>query len=135
MFQSLILHIGHKWLEQEATKAVQEKQIYMEENCPVLSLPGSMLELQVHSIWRKSSGFLGAHIISVHYLLRLYIICNCHILLVCKVILSQHIFTFFSRICARSYIIRLMLLMRRDMTWKTKSPRPTRRCSLFHPFT
>ncbi|XP_062328195.1 troponin I, fast skeletal muscle-like [Osmerus eperlanus] len=44
--KSLILHIGHKWLEQEAIKAVEEKHRYMEENCPVLSLPGSMLELQ-----------------------------------------------------------------------------------------
>ncbi|XP_048040831.1 troponin I, fast skeletal muscle-like [Megalobrama amblycephala] len=44
--KSLLLQIAHGLLEEEAAEAEQEKQQYMEENCPALSLPGSMQELQ-----------------------------------------------------------------------------------------
>lgn len=49
VLQSLLLQIAHGLLEEEAAEAEQEKQQYMEENCPALSLPGSMQELQVHT--------------------------------------------------------------------------------------
>ncbi|KAL1271213.1 hypothetical protein QQF64_030229 [Cirrhinus molitorella] len=44
--KSLLLQIAHGLLEEEAAEAEQEKQRYMEENCPALSMPGSMQELQ-----------------------------------------------------------------------------------------
>ncbi|KTG41693.1 hypothetical protein cypCar_00020920, partial [Cyprinus carpio] len=44
--KSLLLQIAHGLLEEETAEAEQEKQRYMEENCPDLSLPGSMQELQ-----------------------------------------------------------------------------------------
>ncbi|XP_056317854.1 troponin I type 2b (skeletal, fast), tandem duplicate 1 [Danio aesculapii] len=44
--KSLLLQIAHGLLEEEAAAAEEEKQRYMEENCPGLSLPGSMQELQ-----------------------------------------------------------------------------------------
>lgn len=47
--QSLLLQIAHGLLEEESAAAEEEKQRYMEENCPNLSLPGSMQELQVHT--------------------------------------------------------------------------------------
>ncbi len=49
VLQSLLLQIAHGILEEEAAEAEQEKQRYMEENCPDLSLPGSMQELLVHT--------------------------------------------------------------------------------------
>ncbi|NP_001017587.2 troponin I type 2b (skeletal, fast), tandem duplicate 1 isoform 1 [Danio rerio] len=44
--KSLLLQIAHGLLEEEAAAAEEEKQRYMEENCPSLSLPGSLQELQ-----------------------------------------------------------------------------------------
>uniref|UniRef100_A0A673IJC5 Troponin I type 2b (skeletal, fast), tandem duplicate 1 n=1 Tax=Sinocyclocheilus rhinocerous TaxID=307959 RepID=A0A673IJC5_9TELE len=44
--KSFLLQIAHGLLEEEASEAEQEKQRYMEENCPDLSLPGSMQALQ-----------------------------------------------------------------------------------------
>ncbi|KAI1889876.1 hypothetical protein AGOR_G00167430 [Albula goreensis] len=44
--KSLMLSIAQSMLEAEAAEAEQEKQRYMEENCPPLSLPGTMQELQ-----------------------------------------------------------------------------------------
>ncbi|XP_072527389.1 troponin I, fast skeletal muscle-like [Salminus brasiliensis] len=44
--KSLMLQIAQGLLEAEAAEAEQEKQRYMEENCPSLSLPGTMQELQ-----------------------------------------------------------------------------------------
>ncbi|XP_016120527.1 troponin I, fast skeletal muscle-like, partial [Sinocyclocheilus grahami] len=44
--KSLLLQIAHGLLEEEAAEAEQEKQRFMDENCPVLSLPGSMQEIQ-----------------------------------------------------------------------------------------
>ncbi|XP_067306494.1 troponin I type 2b (skeletal, fast), tandem duplicate 1 [Pseudorasbora parva] len=44
--KSLLLQIAHGILEEEAAEAEQEKQRYMDENCPALSLPGSMQDLQ-----------------------------------------------------------------------------------------
>ncbi|XP_059369152.1 troponin I, fast skeletal muscle-like [Carassius carassius] len=44
--KSLLLQIARGLLEEEADEAEQEKQRYMEENCPDLSLPGRMQELQ-----------------------------------------------------------------------------------------
>ncbi len=49
VLQSLLLQIAHGILEEEAAEAEQEKQRYMEENCPALALPGSMQELLVHT--------------------------------------------------------------------------------------
>uniref|UniRef100_A0A671S0B9 Troponin I, fast skeletal muscle-like n=1 Tax=Sinocyclocheilus anshuiensis TaxID=1608454 RepID=A0A671S0B9_9TELE len=43
--KSLLLQIAHELLAEEASEAEQEKQRYMEENCPDLSLPGNMQEL------------------------------------------------------------------------------------------
>ncbi|XP_030620482.1 troponin I, fast skeletal muscle-like isoform X2 [Chanos chanos] len=44
--KSLMLQIAQGLLEAEAAEAAQEKERYMEENCPDLSLPGTMQELQ-----------------------------------------------------------------------------------------
>uniref|UniRef100_A0A3Q1CHU2 Troponin I2, fast skeletal type n=3 Tax=Amphiprion ocellaris TaxID=80972 RepID=A0A3Q1CHU2_AMPOC len=44
--KSLLLHIGQAMLEEEAQEAEREKMKYMEENCPCLSIPGSMQDLQ-----------------------------------------------------------------------------------------
>ncbi len=49
VLQSLWLQIARGLLEEEAAEAEQEKQRYMDENCTVLSLPGNMQELQVHT--------------------------------------------------------------------------------------
>ncbi|XDV18105.1 hypothetical protein PO909_023869, partial [Leuciscus waleckii] len=44
--KSLFLQIAHGLLEEQAAEEEQEKQRYMEDNCPTLSLPGSMQDLQ-----------------------------------------------------------------------------------------
>ncbi|XP_029904136.1 troponin I, fast skeletal muscle-like [Myripristis murdjan] len=44
--KSLLLQVGQALLEQEAQEAEEEKRRYMEENCPALSVPTSMQELQ-----------------------------------------------------------------------------------------
>ncbi|XP_036390796.1 troponin I, fast skeletal muscle-like [Megalops cyprinoides] len=44
--KSLMLQIAASMLEAEAAEAEAEKTRYMEENCPPLSLPGTMQELQ-----------------------------------------------------------------------------------------
>ncbi|XP_066509799.1 troponin I, fast skeletal muscle-like isoform X2 [Hoplias malabaricus] len=44
--KSLMLQIAQGLLVAEAAEAQQEKQKYLEENCPELSLPGSIQELQ-----------------------------------------------------------------------------------------
>ncbi|XP_061743182.1 troponin I, fast skeletal muscle-like [Nerophis ophidion] len=44
--KSLLLQIGQAMLDEEAEKAEEEKRIYLEENCPTLSVPGCMQELQ-----------------------------------------------------------------------------------------
>ncbi|XP_041644934.1 troponin I, fast skeletal muscle-like [Cheilinus undulatus] len=44
--KSLLLQIGEAMLEQEAREVEEEKNKYMEENCPSLSIPGCMQELQ-----------------------------------------------------------------------------------------
>ncbi|XP_030649170.1 troponin I, fast skeletal muscle-like [Chanos chanos] len=44
--KSLLLQIAQSLLEAEAAEAENEKERYMEENCPEISLPGSMQELQ-----------------------------------------------------------------------------------------
>ncbi|XP_037104166.1 troponin I, fast skeletal muscle-like [Syngnathus acus] len=44
--KSLLLQIGQTMVDEAAKQAQEEKTIYMEENCPVLSLPGCMQELQ-----------------------------------------------------------------------------------------
>ena len=42
-----MLAIGKDLLEQEAQEQAVERQRYMEEHCPALSLPRTMQELQV----------------------------------------------------------------------------------------
>ncbi|XP_070690604.1 troponin I, fast skeletal muscle-like [Pempheris klunzingeri] len=44
--KSLLLQIGEAMLEEEAQEAETEKMKYMEENCPALSIPSCMQELQ-----------------------------------------------------------------------------------------
>ncbi|XP_052000313.1 troponin I type 2b (skeletal, fast), tandem duplicate 1 [Xyrauchen texanus] len=44
--KSLLLQIAYGILEVETAEAEQEKQRYMQENCPALSLPGNMQGLQ-----------------------------------------------------------------------------------------
>ncbi|XP_028257484.1 troponin I, fast skeletal muscle-like [Parambassis ranga] len=44
--KSLLLQIGQIMLEEEAQEAEKEKEKYMEESCPSLSIPGCMQELQ-----------------------------------------------------------------------------------------
>ncbi|XP_049903268.1 troponin I, fast skeletal muscle-like [Epinephelus moara] len=44
--KSLLLQIGEAMLEEEAQEAQRQKMKHMEENCPALSIPGSMQELQ-----------------------------------------------------------------------------------------
>lgn len=46
--QTLLLQIGVAMLEEEAREAEKEKMKYMEENCPTLSIPSSMQDLQVN---------------------------------------------------------------------------------------
>lgn len=58
--QSLLLQIGTMMLEEEAQEAEQEKMKHMEENCPSLSIPGCMPELQVNlhhldAVWRPET--------------------------------------------------------------------------------
>lgn len=45
--QSLMLQIAQWVIEAEAIQAEEEKNRYMDENVPSLSVPGSMQELQV----------------------------------------------------------------------------------------
>ncbi|XP_072321422.1 troponin I, fast skeletal muscle-like [Eucyclogobius newberryi] len=44
--KSLLLQIGQSILEEEAQNKAQEKQSYMEETCPSLSLPQTVQDLQ-----------------------------------------------------------------------------------------
>ncbi|TMS13124.1 troponin I, fast skeletal muscle [Larimichthys crocea] len=44
--KSLLLQIAEKMLAEEAQNDEKEKMDYMEENCPALSVPGCMQELQ-----------------------------------------------------------------------------------------
>ncbi|XP_034536420.1 troponin I, fast skeletal muscle-like [Notolabrus celidotus] len=44
--KSLLLQIGESMLEEEAREAEQEKEMYMKESCPALSIPSCMQELQ-----------------------------------------------------------------------------------------
>ncbi|XP_036390795.1 troponin I, fast skeletal muscle-like [Megalops cyprinoides] len=44
--KSLMLSIAKGLLEKEAAEAQEERKRYMDENCPPLSLPGSLQELQ-----------------------------------------------------------------------------------------
>ncbi|XP_074522087.1 troponin I, fast skeletal muscle-like isoform X1 [Halichoeres trimaculatus] len=44
--KSLLLQIGETMLEEEALEAERAKEKYMQENCPNLSIPGCMQELQ-----------------------------------------------------------------------------------------
>uniref|UniRef100_A0A3P8VRW4 Troponin I, fast skeletal muscle n=2 Tax=Cynoglossus semilaevis TaxID=244447 RepID=A0A3P8VRW4_CYNSE len=44
--KSLLLQIAETMLEEEAGEAEKEKMVYMEENCPVLSISGGTQELQ-----------------------------------------------------------------------------------------
>lgn len=46
--QSLLLQIGEAMLEEEAREVEKEKMNHMEENCPPLSIPGCMQDLQVN---------------------------------------------------------------------------------------
>uniref|UniRef100_A0A665WSA3 Troponin I type 2b (skeletal, fast), tandem duplicate 1 n=2 Tax=Echeneis naucrates TaxID=173247 RepID=A0A665WSA3_ECHNA len=44
--KSLLLQIGEAMLEEEAREAEKEKMKHMDENCPALTIPSSMEELQ-----------------------------------------------------------------------------------------
>uniref|UniRef100_A0A8C7MLR9 Troponin I2, fast skeletal type n=1 Tax=Oncorhynchus kisutch TaxID=8019 RepID=A0A8C7MLR9_ONCKI len=44
--KSVMLQIAKDLLEAEAIEAVEEKKRYMDESCPALDLPGSLVELQ-----------------------------------------------------------------------------------------
>ncbi|KAF7648918.1 hypothetical protein LDENG_00150220 [Lucifuga dentata] len=44
--KSLLLHIGKAMMEEEQQEKEQQKMRYMEENCPTLSIPNSVQELQ-----------------------------------------------------------------------------------------
>ncbi|KAJ0056688.1 hypothetical protein NL108_012123 [Boleophthalmus pectinirostris] len=44
--QSLLLQVGEAMVEEEAERKEKEKQSYMNENCPKLSLPQSVQDLQ-----------------------------------------------------------------------------------------
>ncbi|XP_060912371.1 troponin I, fast skeletal muscle-like [Labrus mixtus] len=44
--KSLLLLIGQSMLEKEAREAEKEKMNFMQETCPVLSIPGCMQEMQ-----------------------------------------------------------------------------------------
>ncbi|CAL8352815.1 unnamed protein product [Merluccius merluccius] len=44
--KSLLLQIGQSMLEQESLEVEEKKRRYMEENCPPLTIPHSMQELQ-----------------------------------------------------------------------------------------
>ncbi|XP_041800694.1 troponin I, fast skeletal muscle-like, partial [Chelmon rostratus] len=44
--KSLLLQIGEAMLEEEAREVEKEKMNHMEENCPPLSIPGCMQDLQ-----------------------------------------------------------------------------------------
>ena len=49
--QSLMLSIAEKRMEQEAADLITAKAAYMNENCPELSLPSGVEELQVGQAW------------------------------------------------------------------------------------
>ncbi|KAI3377330.1 hypothetical protein L3Q82_008533 [Scortum barcoo] len=54
--KSLLLQIGEAMVEEEAREAEEEKMRHMEENCPPLSIPGSLQELQqLHVIIQEVS--------------------------------------------------------------------------------
>ncbi|XP_026233636.1 troponin I, fast skeletal muscle-like [Anabas testudineus] len=44
--KTLLLQIGEAMLEEEAQEAEKEKMRYIQENCPALSIPSSMQDLQ-----------------------------------------------------------------------------------------
>ena len=49
--QSLMLSIAEKRMEQEAADVIAAKAAYLNENCPELSLPSGVEELQVGQAW------------------------------------------------------------------------------------
>ena len=49
--QSLMLSIAEKRMEQEAADLITAKAAYMNENCPEVSIPSGVEELQVGQAW------------------------------------------------------------------------------------
>ena len=49
--QSVMLAIAEKRMEQEAADLITAKAAYMNENCPEVSIPSGVEELQVGQAW------------------------------------------------------------------------------------
>ena len=49
--QSLMLSIAEKRMEQEAADLITAKAAYLNENCPEVSIPSGVEELQVGQAW------------------------------------------------------------------------------------
>lgn len=117
----MILGIAKDLLEAEEKQREEDRIHYMEEKCPPLSLPGSVQELQVH----RHKMIIIICIMSILYIIidyyTLYNVYNEYFTLLLNV-LSNVV-----RICANSFISRLMWWTRRDMTCLLKWPKVTKR--------
>lgn len=56
-----MLSIAKGLLEKEAKQSVEDKTAHMAQNCPELSLPHSVQELQVHHIHSLTLNWLQTH--------------------------------------------------------------------------
>lgn len=65
--QSLMLSIAKGRLEKEAKQCVEDKAAYMAQNCPELSLPHSVQELQVFTRHIHSANPKRIHTNDVHH--------------------------------------------------------------------
>ncbi|XP_033972264.1 troponin I, fast skeletal muscle-like, partial [Trematomus bernacchii] len=57
--KSLMLQISQTILEEEAREAKREKIRHMEENCPSVSIPGTMPDLQIDDLRMKVQDLKG----------------------------------------------------------------------------
>ncbi|XP_042174397.1 troponin I, fast skeletal muscle-like isoform X2 [Oncorhynchus tshawytscha] len=57
--KSLMLQIAQGFIEAEAIQAEEDKNSYMDENVPSLSVPGSMQELQIEDLKIKLQDLKG----------------------------------------------------------------------------
>lgn len=131
--QSLMLSIAKGLLEAEAKQKEEERRTYMEENCPPLSLPGSLQELQVCSDATRTTRFC-CHFQTALTLLYLWAL---HLLKYqltsdksrLSDFMGHCLSTYFlpPRNFANSFTRKLTKLMRNDMTWKAKWTRVLRR--------
>lgn len=63
----MMLQVGQRLLEAEAQQIIKERETYMAQNCPSLSLSGTMEELQVRQTQHVLL-HLYLHGVSVNYI-------------------------------------------------------------------